>query len=810
MTTPLDGLRVIELASGMTNAQLGQMLADFGADVVQLEPPGGTPLRRHPSYPLWGRGKRSLVLDLKSTAGADEARRLIGRADVVLEAWRPGVAAGLGLDAARLTAAHERLVWSQISAFGADSPFAAVPGYEGLVMAKLGAMWEYSRMTERPGPAFLSVPYASWSAVQVALHGILAALYDRETTGRGQIVDTSLALALAAQDPWHQMLAALTRKYPDALVGAPPFTEEGYPASPFPLMLLIAVTRDGHWLQFSQVQPRLFQALLEEAGLAWIREDPAWRTAPAIEDVHRRVQVNEMLIEAVRAKTLSEWQEVFERNSEVSAEVFRRGTEVLHHPQFEFEGQVVEIVDPVVGPTRQPAPLVHLGRTSLPVPRPAPLLGEGAEVIEQWADRGDAEQRGEGKALPLSGVTVLELGTFYAAPYGVTLLTDLGARVIKVEPLEGDPLRMIASFPEAGAAKVLQGKESLALDMATPEGVEIVKDLARRSDLVVQSFRAGVVDRLGLDADSLLAVNPDLVYLDAPGYGTAGPYGKRAAFAPTISAGTGISMRNMPHVCTQEQAMEMSTPDVRRMSVQLTTSANSHGTQPDGVAALAVATALLLGLYASRRGAGGQRMLTTMLLSATHALSDTVVEYDGKPEDLRVDPEGFGMAATYRLYETADGWVFLAAPTDRHWLHLTESLARWGWTDDPGWSTEDGRRAADAEIAKQLAGVLAQRTAREWERELVPRGIGCVVAETAGTEENWLGEFGSSHGWLATVDSPIFDQYERIGPLVHFSRSATQALAGCALGQHTDAILHELGISDERIADLRSRSVIGG
>ena len=84
-----------------------------------------------------------------------------------------------------------------------------------------------------------------------------------------------------------------------------------------------------------------------------------------------------------------------------------------------------------------------------------------------------------------------------------------------------------------------------------------------------------------------------------------------------------------------------------------------------------------------------------------------------------------------------------------------------------------------------------------------------MVAETAGTEDNWLGDLGRGHGWLATVDSPIFDEYERVGPLLHFSRSATQALAGCALGQHTDVVLRGLGLSDERIADLRSRNVIG-
>jgi len=140
---------------------------------------------------------------------------------------------------------------------------------------------------------------------------------------------------------------------------------------------------------------------------------------------------------------------------------------------------------------------------------------------------------------------------------------------------------------------------------------------------------------------------------------------------------------------------------------------------------------------------------------------------------------------------------------------LVEALSPWGPVDNPAWSTEEGRQAEDAQIAKLLSGVFAQRTAQQWESELLPQGIGCVVAETAGTEDNWLGDLGRGHGWLATVDSPIFDEYERVGPLLHFSRSATQALAGCALGQHTDVVLRGLGLSDERIADLRSRNVIG-
>ena len=133
-------------------------------------------------------------------------------------------------------------------------------------------------------------------------------------------------------------------------------------------------------------------------------------------------------------------------------------------------------------------------------------------------------------------MTVLELGGMFAAPFGATVLADLGARVIKVEPLEGDTIRAIMAFPEAGGGKVLQGKESIALDLRTPEGLAITHEIARRCDVVLQCYRAGVAARIGIAEAALKAVNPALVYLNAPGYGIDGPYGGKPAYAPSIGA----------------------------------------------------------------------------------------------------------------------------------------------------------------------------------------------------------------------------------------------------------------------------------
>ncbi|TQM11225.1 CaiB/BaiF CoA transferase family protein [Pseudonocardia kunmingensis] len=813
MTGPLEGIRVVEFCGGAPTAQAGQVLADFGADVVGVEPPGGSPLRAHPVYAMWGRGKRSVVLDLGDECDRAVALRLVDGADVVLEGFRPDVAERLGVGYEELARRNPRLVHAAITGWGRSSPYAGVAGYEALVMAKLGVFHSYGRMSSRPGPSFISTPYAAYSATQTALTGVLAALYERETSGLGQRVETDLALAAAGLDPWNQMLHMLTERFPDAFQNKPTYDENLVPSMSLTIRLLVAVTSDGHWLQFSQVQPRLFLALVEEAGLAWMLEDPEWSTLPEFEDPDHRRRFIEKLMEAIRQKSLAEWQEVFDRNPNVFAEVFRQGTELLHHPQLVHAGQRVGLTDPERGDTLQPAPAVWMSGTPTGVRGPAPLLdADGERLRATAAATSPAAGPPSGpppSGLPLEGLIILELGTFYAGPYGATVLTDLGARVVKVEPLDGDPMRMLVAFPEAGAAKVLQGKESIAVDIGSPEGQEVVRELASRSHVVLCSFRAGVAERLGVDAASLLRLNPELMYLDAPGYGTDGPYGHRPAFAPTISAGSGIAMRNFGPPLAPERSMAMSIGDARLSSVFLSVGANSGGTQPDGLAALTVGTALALAAFVRARGGGGQRMLTTMLLSAAHALSETVVEFAEPVERPQVDQEAYGYGALYRLYETAEGWVFLAAPTEADWCRLAAAVGEASLAGDPRFRDAESRAAHEDELAEVLATAFHARGARQWEKELIAAGVGCVVSEEQPMEAMYLGAFGQQAGMVVETGSPIFDTYPRIGPLVGFSRSRTRALGGCTLGEHTVPILEEIGWSPDRIAGLRDKGVIG-
>jgi crotonobetainyl-CoA:carnitine CoA-transferase CaiB-like acyl-CoA transferase len=498
------------------------------------------------------------------------------------------------------------------------------------------------------------------------------------------------------------------------------------------------------------------------------------------------------MLSAVRDRTSEEWREVFDAYPNVWAEPFRRGAPLLDHPQMQHDRNAVTIADPDLGAVRQPAGLARPVRTPARLDRPAPRLDADRADVLSWTPPAVAPP-GPAPVHPLDGVTVLELGLYYAAPYAGSLLADLGARVIKVEPIEGDPLRSLASFPEIGAIKVLQGKELIALDLASDEGRAVVHELAAWADIVIQSFRAGVAERLGVDAQTLHAINPDLVYINAPGYGVDGPCGHRPAYAPTIAAASGIAWRlagaTMP---TDPLALDVEAS--KPAAVRLVSASNAAFAQCDGLSALAVATVCLLGLVARERGAGGQQILTSMLSTAAHANAEEVVSFAARPATPMPDPDLFGLGPRYRLYATASGWVFLAVPGEDEWARLLE---------DPDFAQVGGPHAA------ALQAVFGRRSAAEWEARLAAAGIGCVAVTESDVESVLMSDdFGRASGLVADVEHPMLGEHPRLAALQSFSRSQTCPGGGRVVGAHTAAVLAELGYDEHLIAELRDRKVI--
>jgi crotonobetainyl-CoA:carnitine CoA-transferase CaiB-like acyl-CoA transferase len=228
---------------------------------------------------------------------------------------------------------------------------------------------------------------------------------------------------------------------------------------------------------------------------------------------------------------------------------------------------------------------------------------------------------------------------------------------------------------------------------------------------------------------------------------------------------------------------------------------------PDGLSALGAAMAMLVGLVGRERHGKAPILLTTMLTTSIYAVCNHIV---GDPSTVTPDPDLRGLSARYRLYEASDGWIFLAAPKESEWDGLVAALT--SYVDlgaDARFADEALRRQNDGVLAETLVKVFDTRSAADWERDLVAADIGCVEVSATAPEARLMSEeFGGASGYITTAAHPTFDEHPRLTPAVRFSRSAGSSRGGILNGQHTDAILGELGYDRAAIADLRERNIV--
>jgi crotonobetainyl-CoA:carnitine CoA-transferase CaiB-like acyl-CoA transferase len=782
---PLDGLRVVTTANALPAAVVGQVLADSGAEVWLLEPPTGSRLRTQAAWKFWGRGQHSLRVDLTTEAGHEQARALIARADVFVDGWGTGVAARLGLAADDLVAANPRLVHTRISAFGDESTWAGVTGWEPVVTAVIGANSSLETLAQRAGPAFISTPFCSVSAAHLALQGILGALVERERSCVGQQVEVTLAQAFLVYDTWNWLLEVLAKRYESAFTSVPPYDYDRLvPNTPFFFRLMAGLSKDGKWLQFSQTTDRLWFAFLRSCGLD--PDDPEVRDAPDSEDDDVRVAFWEKLLAAVRTRTVDEWMDLFDHDPDVWADQFRSGPSTLEHPQLVADERVI-FSDTGV---RMAAELAQASAWPRLTYRPPPALGADNDlaakvVAEALPTDAPATAAALSDAPALDGITILEFGTFFAAPFGATLLAEQGARVIKIEAPDGDSIRNIIPFPELAGVKALHGKESVVLDTAAPESRAVLDALVRKADVVLQGFRAGVADRMGVNAEDLLAINPDLVYVIAPGYSDGPPFGRKPAFAPTMGAASGLAVRNIGGAPSVPTGPDLPLDVVKRTGMRLAAGAMGSA-NADGFAALGVGTSMLLGILGHARHGGGNVLRTSMLSTMAAALADTNVAGPGTPT-ATPDDQLLGLGPLHRLYETADGWVMLVV--------LDDPDARAALSAATGIDLE-GADLVAVDAAEQLEALFRTAPAQEWQERLLAVGVPCVVAEAEHTDKRVvLGDFGVEHGYTTTGVHQVLDEYPRPNEYTKFSRSRSVLREAPLCGQHTDAVLAELGLA---------------
>jgi crotonobetainyl-CoA:carnitine CoA-transferase CaiB-like acyl-CoA transferase len=801
MTEIFSGLRIIDLTQGMAGPLVTMILADYGAEVIRLEPPGGDPMWDHPAYLLWQRGKQSVAIEWDSEQGRGQVRELIAGADVFIESLGPGRAEAFGIQERDLREANPALISYSLTAFGDAGPYKGYKMYDGIVNARSGRMrdqvgWQRNR------PTYRAVNDLSYHTAMFTLQAIIAALRVRAMTGRGQKLDgTLLSGASAPNNNWRLFdgQAIPPDLYPGELskeaVARGELTADRHESDPQtanPSQVCLQ-TKDGRWIMHSHIQQDLFDAWIDTIGFSWIREDERYRHAPQFARHADRIALNLQIFERFRGNTAQEWREIYRANPNCAGETMQTTQEALQHEQFVANGHLVDIVDPRVGPMKQLGAFAKMSATPARIERPAPLPGEHTAHVLAQPPRPAPHvvPIGGSPKRPLEGITILECASWLAAPFAGALLADLGARVIKVEPLSGDPYRRMPT--NENMIRAFQGKENLAINLKSEAGLSIFYDLVKQADIVMHNYRPGAPERLKIDYQTLKAIKPDLVYVYAGSYGSVGPDRLRAAFNPTMGAFSGNSV------------------------FQSGQDNNPKGDQsPDPIAGSGVATGMMLGLAARFLTGRGQYIETSMMNSNVYCNSDDAFQYDGKPERRVPDQAQLGLEATYRIYRTSEGWVFLAAQFDAEFEALCTALDRDDLAAEPRFADWPSRIAHRVELSAELEPIFQTRTAAEWEAFLSARDIACVRADEASHVRFLHGNpQPKAIGFMTMTQSRTFaDQapggrYWRHAPVVRFSETPCEAGKPYeGMGSHTRAILRDLGYDDAAIDRLAADKVV--
>ncbi|MGD9752898.1 MAG: CoA transferase [Acidimicrobiia bacterium] len=791
----------------------GFMLAQLGADVVLVEPPDGSPARRLPPFAgtdgpsLWhvayNRGKRSVVLDLHDAAGYGNLDRLAAGADVLLWSGRPGE---LPFDPESFSQRHPHLVVALLTPFGLDGPKADWHETD-LTVCAAGCQLALTGDTDRP-PLRGGVPQGyAHGAADLAV-GALYALNERSRSGLGQVVDVSAqtaylqsSFAYALNEAWDN--APLGRSGEGINVG--PFTLRwGYPASDGEVSITLLFGA-----AFKEFTPNLFRWIWEEGGCDEAMRDLPWedlivrlldgrepadlpdRLADAVARHTSRRTKAELLDEARRRRVLlapvATPSEVMENEHLAERGVWEVGEVLPGGPSYRQLGRFL---------VASRTPLVHLA--------PAPELGaHTAEILTGPAvpsrtvpgGGGDA-QRDDGGARPLDGLKVVDLTWSIAGPYVGRGLADMGATVVRVEtqqrvdvtrtvmplhPLnDAHPLECGGLFANANA-----GKLGIELDLHTEAGREVLWDLLRWADVVLESFSAGAFERMGFGYERIAEVNPSVIVLssclpgqtgslDLPGYGNL------------ASALFGF------HATTRW-------PD--------RPAAGPFGAYTDTVSPRFALSGLLAAIDHRRRTGEGQYLDLSQAEASLHFLSPALLDAEVNGHDFESLGNGDATMAPHGVYPVRgqDRWVAVACQHDTAWKALAEELGVAELAAMPVADRLERRGELDALVASWTAGLD--------EHEAVSRlqALG-VASHVVQNSAECLADPQLAHrGHYVTVQHPFIGPVPVEGPRMRLSRTPGRVdNAGPGYGEHAFDIMSDLlGYDAERIAEVAAAGGLG-
>jgi crotonobetainyl-CoA:carnitine CoA-transferase CaiB-like acyl-CoA transferase len=740
---PLGGLRILERADGLPASYAGFLLGGLGAEVVKVEAPGA---ERAPRDHVLQRGKLSVALDGEPTDAL--WRTMLAGADAVLS--NADVSADAGL------------VRGVVTGWGGKGHPRDLPADEALIAATGGVpalQWSWSK-----DPVWLVTPVVSYMTGMLAALGVTAALYARLRGASGQTIRVSgLGGAFALNS--------------GTFVSGPgqqgSLSQYGDPRGVYPNYSFYP-TADG-WIFLGALTQAFWVKLMTALDRVDLLAHPLLQGNPlSFGAPELRTLVRGELDPIFVRRPTAEWLSIL-RDADVPCGPLESRAEALADPEARALGLVAEIDDPALGRTWQPAEPALFSDTPAPRPRPARRPGADTAAVRAAAPSWRRAVITDGSATPpgcLAGVRVLDLTSFIAGPFCPMLLADLGADVVKIESLDGDPFRL-ALYGFAGWNR---GKRSLVVDLKTPAGRDVLLDLVRASDVVVDNYRAGVMERLGIGAATLAAANPRLVHTSITGYGSTGPLAALPGFDPVFQARTGLS-----------HAQGSDEEPVLHMIAFNDYSAGALG-------ALVTAAALV----ARERTGRGQRVELSLFRTGFIDQAGEMISYDGRPAPVRGGRDFVGPLACRRLYACGDGWLCVAGSTPAHAAALGRLCGMDVSLDDPA----DG--AAALAVARLFAGEARAITLGR----LAAAGVPAAPCLTL--EELFTDAFLHDAGCWAEQEHPTLGRVVLSAPFIGFGGTpAPLPRHAPLLGAEGATVLGEIGYTQERIAALVASGVVG-
>jgi crotonobetainyl-CoA:carnitine CoA-transferase CaiB-like acyl-CoA transferase len=799
----LRGVRVLDLAdeSGVYCAKL---LADMGADIIKVEPPGGVAMRRigpffsgeegkDGSLFFWhyNTNKRSITLDLNAPADHERFVQLAATADVIVETAAPGHFDSLRLGYAELAAHNPRLTLVSITPFGQTGPYRDFRGSD-LIAQALGGMVYVNGFEHEPPLQGLGLQ-AYHSASTYAAIGAMLALLARERSGRGQWIDVSVQECVAA-----------SLEHASSFFHQNGSIAERHGSLHWTRYFRVARCKDGYVTHCTLCDWTSLVEWAKADGGAQDLVEPVW------EDFnYRRDHCNHLF------DVLDQWVKHYAVADLVEGAQLRRipyapvlAPETLpHNPQLIERSFFVPVQHDELGQTlTYPGAPYVFSKTPWCIRRRPPLLGEhtndvlaqiGAQRVERSTPAQDSALRTqESPPSALHGVRVIDFTWVVAGPVATRVLADHGAEVIKIE--RRDALDF-GSRRGGLTGNLNRGKQSIVINMNTPPGIELAQRLIATADVVVDNFSARVMRNWGLDYESLRRLKPDIIALNMSGFGHTGPYRDYVSYGPTLQALSGYTLL-MRHAGSEPAGWGFSYSDM--------------------AAGYSGALAVLMALWYRRRTGEGQCIDLSQFENLTALLGSglldilvhrrSAVPIGNASQEMPAAPHGVYRCADLPGAGPArDRWCAIAVFDEDDWARFRRALGNPLWAGNHRFATERARITNRVALDAHVESWTRNRTAEEVMTHLQSAGVAAGVvanAEDLCRRDQHL----QARGYWARIATPEGETVEFDGVPFKMSETPGQVRGpGPLLGEHTDSVLQSvLGLSAATVAELRAADII--